>query len=107
MQGELGLAAFRERGDVPIAEDGRGTKQSSPLITAFVLGLAATGGGLLLSTLGEVGGSVVATGTPALPGAAAASSLDEKTRLMLTVSEPPPPACPVECLFVGKVRWEC
>ena len=53
--GELGLAAFKDLGDVPIAEDGRGTKQpSSPLIIAFVLGLAATGGGLLLSTVEEV-----------------------------------------------------
>ena len=40
---------------MPIAADGQGTRQSSPLITAFVLGLAATGGGLLLSTVQEAG----------------------------------------------------
>ena len=55
--------AFKEKGDVPIAADGQGTRQSSPLITAFVLGLAATGGGLLLSTVEEAGlGAVSGTG---------------------------------------------
>lgn len=48
---------------MPIAADGQGTRQSSPLITAFVLGLAATGGGLLLSTVEEAGlGAVSGTG---------------------------------------------
>ena len=59
--GELGLQAFKEKGDVPIAPNGQGTRQSSPLITAFVLGLAATGGGLLLSTVEEAGLSAVST----------------------------------------------
>lgn len=78
--GELGLAYFKEKGDVPIAEDGQGTKQSSPLIIAFVLGLAATGGGLLLSTVEEVGLSVA-------EGSAATASLglDDRTKAMLTV----------------------
>lgn len=66
---------------MPIAEDGQGTKQSSPLIIAFVLGLAATGGGLLLSTVEEVGLSVA-------EGSATTASLglDDRTKAMLTVS---------------------
>ncbi|KAL4452317.1 hypothetical protein ABPG75_007979 [Micractinium tetrahymenae] len=77
--GELGLTVFKEKGDVPIAEDGQGTKQSSPLVIAFVLGLAATGGGLLLSTVEEVGLSVA-------EGSAATASLglDDRTKAMLT-----------------------
>lgn len=47
---------------MPIAADGQGTRQSSPLITAFVLGLAATGGGLLLSTVEEAGLGAVSAG---------------------------------------------
>ena len=71
------------QGDVPIAPAGQGTKQSSPLITAFVLGLAATGGGLLLSTIEDV----AVKGTDgAAPAVAIAGSLglDEKTKAMLT-----------------------
>ena len=83
--GELGLSVFKEKGDVPIAPNGQGTKQSSPLITAFVLGLAATGGGLLLSTIEEVGVSVVENGAPAI-NATASLGLDEKTKVFLTVS---------------------
>ncbi|PSC72158.1 hypothetical protein C2E20_4510 isoform A [Micractinium conductrix] len=81
--GELGLQYFKEKGDVPIAPEGQGTKQSSPLITAFVLGLAATGGGLLLSTIEDV----AVKGTDgAAPAVAIAGSLglDEKTKAMLT-----------------------
>lgn len=81
--GELGLQVFKEKGDVPIAAEGQGTRQSSPLITAFVLGLAATGGGLLLTTVEEAGLSAVEGGNAA---AAATSSLglDEQTRVLLT-----------------------
>jgi hypothetical protein len=86
--GELGLTVFKEIGDVPIAEDGQGTKQNSPLVTAFVLGLAATGGGLLLSTIQEVGVSVVEGGVPAANAvnATAGLGLDEKTRATLTAA---------------------
>lgn len=67
--GELGLQAFKEKGDVPIAPSGQGTRQNSPLITAFVLGLAATGGGLLLSTVEEAGLDAVSPGAgEGLPG---------------------------------------
>ncbi|EFN54801.1 hypothetical protein CHLNCDRAFT_52757 [Chlorella variabilis] len=83
--GELGLSVFKEKGDVPIAPNGQGTKQSSPLITAFVLGLAATGGGLLLSTIEEVGVSVVENGAPAI-NATASLGLDEKTKVFLTAA---------------------
>jgi hypothetical protein len=77
--GERGLWAFKESGDVPIAPEGQGKKQTSPLVIAFVLGLAATGGGLLLSTVEEVGESVLTTSGPQL-------GLDDTTKAALTVS---------------------
>jgi hypothetical protein len=83
--GELGLTVFKEKGDVPIAANGQGSKQNSPLITAFVLGLAATGGGLLLSTVEEVGVGVAEKGAPAA-AATASLPLDDKTRLALTAA---------------------
>ncbi|PRW56942.1 supervillin isoform X3 [Chlorella sorokiniana] len=83
--GELGLQAFKEKGDVPIAADGQGTRQSSPLITAFVLGLAATGGGLLLSTVEEAGLGAVKSGEAgAALSATSVLGLDEQTKALLT-----------------------
>lgn len=78
--GELGLKMFKEKGDIPIAPEGQGTKQSSPLITGFVLGLAATGGGLLLSTVEEVGVEAVEGSTKV-----SVLGLDEQTKLLITV----------------------
>lgn len=83
--GELGLKAYVQSGDVPIANGAGGGRQpQSPLLIAGVVALAATAGGLLLTDAGDLGERVVSgAGVPDGGTLRALSGLDDNTKLLL------------------------
>lgn len=51
--GERGVKAFAETGRIPLAPDGKGSRQFSPLAFAGFVALVGAGGGLLLNSVEE------------------------------------------------------